>query len=89
MEKISTFNSENQQEIHHKQNENRQYVFLKWFYAVTIATTTIGDFDAHPKTYTGKLLFIFVVLVGVVLVWSWMYVLGKMVAAAVRYLFSL
>ena len=35
-------------------HRNRMFVFLKWFYFVTIATTTIGYGDVSPKTDNGK-----------------------------------
>ena len=48
----------------------RHYVIMKWFYFVTISTTTIGYGDVTPKTDKGRLFYIFFSVVGIALMMS-------------------
>ena len=46
-------------------DEKQHFIFMKWFYFVVIATTTIGYGDVSPQTPYGRLFYIFFSIVGI------------------------
>lgn len=61
-------------EIDHR---DRNFVLLKWFYFVSIATTTIGFGDVYPRTAMGKVFLIFYLIIGIVLMITFLIAFGK------------
>ena len=71
---------------HHKHAEHmnvrdKRFIFMKWFYFVIIATTTIGYGHVHPKTNNGKLFYIIFSVIGIVLMMTLLRSCGAMIMA--------
>ena len=74
---------------HQTLHKDNMFVFLKWFYFVTIATTTIGYGDVSPKTDNGKLFYIFFSIIGIILMMTLLRKCGKVLSAANRKFYGL
>ena len=72
-----------------KLHSNRRFVFLKWFYFVTVATTTVGYGDLAPKTDMGRIFLIFFLAIGVVAMMTLLKSCGAICTAANNKLFGL
>ena len=67
---------------HHKKMRDRAYVIMKWFYFLTIASTTIGYGDISPKTEDGKLFYMIFSIIGIGLMMTLLGRCGTVVTAA-------
>ena len=72
-----------------KQVHNRRFIFMKWFYFVIIATTTIGYGDVYPRTNNGKLFYIFFSILGIVLMMTLLKSCGSILTAANKRFYAL
>ena len=72
-----------------KQVHNRRFIFMKWFYFVTVATTTIGYGDVYPRTNNGKLFYIFFSILGIVLMMTLLKSCGSILTAANKRFYAL
>lgn len=60
---------------------DKKFIFMKWFYFVIVATTTIGYGHVYPKTDEGKLFYITFSVIGIVLTMTLLRSCGKIIMA--------
>ena len=78
---------ENDEDIggHHIHDDHKPpdktFVFMKWFYFVIVASSTIGYGHVYPQTDEGKLFYIMFSLVGIVLMMTLLRSCGKIIMA--------
>ena len=77
----------------HHDNEpalrTKEFIFMKWFHFVTIATTTIGYGHVHPKTDGGKLFYLFFSIIGITLMMTLLRSCGAIINAINKRLYTL
>ena len=81
-------------DIHHGHDghtalRGKKFIFMKWFYFVVVATTTIGYGHVHPKTDQGKLFYIMFSAIGIVLMMTLLRSCGKIIMTINRKFYKL
>ena len=78
-----------EQIAYERKHQDRKFVFLKWFYFVTITTTTIGYGDVSPKTENGKLFCSIFLIFGIILMMTLLKSCGEIIAITNRKCYGL
>ena len=68
---------------------DRGFIFMKWFYFATVATTTIGYGNVYPRTDEGKLFYIFFSIIGIVSMMTLLRSCGKILMDGNKKLYTL
>ena len=71
-------------QVHRKEHTiyDREFILMKWFYFVVVASTTIGYGHIHPKTDRGKTFYIFFSIFSIILMMTLLRSCGKILMLA-------